>query len=74
MATTMAATTTAFPTTVPTMDLSSNASPRSLPTPQSLAPMALSEFMAQTRPSSDTTNPPSEKPQSPQDCPRPDAL
>ena len=46
------------------MDLSSNASPRSLPTPQSPAPLALSEFMAQTTPCSDTTNP-SDKPDKP---------
>ena len=52
------------------MDLSSNASPRSLPTPQSPAPLALSEFMAQATPCSDTTNP-SDKPALSQDIPRP---
>ncbi|KAK4240040.1 hypothetical protein C8A03DRAFT_42415 [Achaetomium macrosporum] len=40
------------------MDRSGNASPLSVPTPQSPpAPLALSEFMAQTAPFSDTTNP-----------------
>ncbi|EAQ93335.1 hypothetical protein CHGG_01570 [Chaetomium globosum CBS 148.51] len=52
------------------MDLSSNASPRSVPTPQSPAPLALSEFMAQATPCSDTTNP-SDKPALSQDIPRP---
>ncbi|KAK3300337.1 uncharacterized protein B0H64DRAFT_448510 [Chaetomium fimeti] len=53
------------------MDLSSNASPRSLPTPQSPAPLALSEFMAQATPCSDTTNPPSDKPELSQDISSP---
>ena len=54
------------PSTNPTMDVSSNTSPRSLQTPQSPAPLALSEFMAQTTPCSDTTSP-SDKPPSPRD-------
>ncbi|KAK4038735.1 hypothetical protein C8A01DRAFT_37300 [Parachaetomium inaequale] len=52
------------------MDLASNASPRSVPTPQSPAPLALSEFMAQTTPCSDTTTP-SDKPALPQHVSRP---
>ncbi|KAH6650802.1 hypothetical protein F5144DRAFT_589201 [Chaetomium tenue] len=52
------------------MDLSSNASPRSVPTPQSPAPLALSEFMAQATPCSDTTSP-SDKPALSQDIPKP---
>ncbi|KAH6853719.1 hypothetical protein B0I37DRAFT_13969 [Chaetomium sp. MPI-CAGE-AT-0009] len=52
------------------MDLSSSASPRSVPTPQSPAPLALSEFMAQATPYSDTTNP-SDKPALSQDISRP---
>ncbi|KAK4251929.1 hypothetical protein C7999DRAFT_10535, partial [Corynascus novoguineensis] len=39
-----------------TMDISSNTTPRSVPTPQSQAPLALSEFMAQPTPYSESTN------------------
>jgi hypothetical protein len=59
------------PPTANTMDHSSNTSPRT--TPQSPAPLALSEYMAQATPCSDTTHP-SEKPPLSTDVKEPEAV